>query len=82
MDDFLSHLMRRHISKAEKETALRMSLQSGLTNAKIAEYAGIRPRTMRLLREQFRKIVEIVKTPVVSGRPRLLNSLDATQYSK
>ena len=53
--------MRRHISKAEKEIALRMSLQAGLTDAKIAEYTGIRPRTMRLLRERFKKTGKVVK---------------------
>jgi transposase-like protein len=41
--------MRRHISKAEKELALQMSLNSGLTDAQIAEYTGIRPRTIEAL---------------------------------
>lgn len=69
--------MGRAISKAEKEITLRMSLQSGLNDTQIAEYTGIRPRTMRGLRKRFRETGEIVKKPVVSGRPRLLNSLDA-----
>ena len=60
--------MRRHISKAEKEMALRMSLESFLSDTKIAEYTGIRPRTMRRLRKQFRETGEVVRTPVVSGR--------------
>lgn len=70
--------MRRHISKSEKEVALRMSLESGLSDIKIAEYTGIRPRTMRSLRKRFQETGEVVKKPVVSSRPRLLNSLDAT----
>jgi len=35
--------MRQHISEVEKETALRMSLESGLSDTTIAEYTGIRP---------------------------------------
>ncbi|KAF8161882.1 hypothetical protein BJ912DRAFT_797737, partial [Pholiota molesta] len=69
--------MRRHISKAEKELALRMSLDSGVSDEHIARYTGIRPRTMRRIRAQFQKDGDVVKKPVVAGRPRLLNSLDA-----
>ena len=54
-----------------------MWLQSGLNDTQIAEYTGIRPRTMRGLRKRFRETGEIVKKSVVDGRPRLLNSLDA-----
>lgn len=70
--------MHRHISKEEKEMALRMSLNHGLSDTKIAQYTGIRPRTMRGLRKRLQDTGEIVKKPVVAGRPRLLNSLDAT----
>jgi transposase len=70
--------MCRYISKVEKEMALKMSLESGLSDTKIAEYTGIRPRTMRGLRQRFQETGEVVREPVVSGRPRLLNSLDAT----
>jgi transposase-like protein len=69
--------MRRHISKAEKEVALRMSLESGASDETISKYTGIRPRTMRRIRAQFEKDGEVVKKPVVAGRSRLLNSLDA-----
>ncbi|KIJ93419.1 hypothetical protein K443DRAFT_671877 [Laccaria amethystina LaAM-08-1] len=55
-----------------------MSLHCGLSDTKISEYTGIRPRTMRRLRKRFRVTGEVVKKPVVNGRPRLLNSLDAT----
>jgi hypothetical protein len=54
-----------------------MSLEYGLRDTEIAKYTGIRPRTMRSFRKRFREIGEVVKKPVVSGRPRLLNSLDA-----
>jgi len=74
----LSCVMHRHIPKAEKEIALRMSLDSGLSNTEIAKYTGICPRTMRALLKQYKETGEVVKKPVVSGRPRLLNSLDAT----
>ena len=70
--------MCRHISKAEIEIALRMSLQSGLNEMQVAEYTGIRPRTMRGLCKRFRETGEIVKKLAVHGRPRLLNLLDAT----
>ena len=63
--------MHRHISKAEKEIALRMSLQSGLNDMQIAEYTGICPRTMRGLRKRFRETGEIMKKSVVDGRPKL-----------
>jgi hypothetical protein len=70
--------MRQHISKVEKEIALPMSLESHISDARIAEYTGIRPRMMRGLHKQFRETGEIVRRPVVNGRPRLLSSLDAT----
>ncbi|KAF9228414.1 hypothetical protein BS17DRAFT_692835 [Gyrodon lividus] len=54
-----------------------MSLVSGLNNTEMADYTGIRPRTMRVLPKRFRETGEIVKKPVVAGQPRLLNSLDA-----
>ena len=69
--------MRRHISEAEIEIALQMSLQSGPNDMQVAEYTGIRPRTMRGLCKRFRETGEIVKKSAVHGRPRLLNSLDA-----
>ena len=55
-----------------------MSLESGLSDEQIAEYTGIRPRTMRRIRQRYEETGEIVRRPVVSGRPRVLNSLDAT----
>jgi len=64
--------MHRHIYKAEKEIALRMSLQSGVSDAKIAEYTGVRPRTMRGLRKRFQETGEVVRKPVVSGRPCII----------
>ena len=70
--------MRRHISKEMKEMALQMSLESGLGDIEIAEYTGIRPRTLRRIRKLFRETGEIENKPVVSGRPRLLDLLDAT----
>ena len=69
--------MHQHISKAEKEIALRMSLDSGLSNTEIAKYTSIHPRMMRALLKQYKETGEVVKKPVVSGCPRLLNSLDA-----
>ena len=77
----LSCVMHRYISKAEKEIALWMSLDSGLSNMEIAKYTSIRPRTMRALLKQYKETGEVVKKPVVSGCPRLLNSLDATEVS-
>ena len=69
--------MHQHISKAEKEIALRMSLDSSLSNMEIVKYTSIHPRTMRALLKQYKETGEVVKKPVVSGHPRLLNSLDA-----
>ena len=62
--------MRRHISKEMKEMALRMLLESGLGDIKIAEYTGIHPRTLRRLRKQFRGTGEIGTKPVVNGAPQ------------
>ena len=59
---------------------LRMSLNHGLSDTKIAQYTGIHPRTMRGLCKQLQDTVEIVEKPVVAGWPRLLNSLDATVH--
>ena len=69
--------MCQHISKAEKEIALRISLDSGLSNTEIAKYTSIRPRTMRALLKWYKETGKVVKKSVVSGHPRLLNSLDA-----
>ncbi len=44
-----------------------MSLESGLGDIEIAEYTGIRPRTLRHLRKLFRETGEIENKPVVSG---------------
>ena len=71
-------MLRRHISKEAKEMALRMALDCGLSKIEIAEYTGIRPRTMRRLLQRYRETGEVVRKPVVSGRPRLMNALDAT----
>ena len=71
--------MRRHIFKVEKEIALRMLLESRLSDVKISEYTGIRPRMISLRKlERFQETGEVVRKPVVNGRPRFLNSLDAT----
>jgi hypothetical protein len=45
--------VRSPISKVE-EIALRMSLESHISDAKIAEHTRIRPRTMSGLRKRFR----------------------------
>jgi len=44
----------------------------------IAKYTSIHPRMMRGLLKQYKETGKVVKKPVVSGCPRLLNSLDAT----
>ena len=65
----------RYVDKVEKEMALRISLESGLSDpdTRIAGYTGIRPKTMRGLHKHFRETGEVVRKSVVG---RLLNSLD------
>ena len=64
--------MRRYISKEEKGIALRMSLESGLSNEKIA------PQDNEAYMPALWETGEIVRRAVVSDCPKVLNSLDAT----
>ena len=54
-----------------------MSLNENVSDADIHRYIGISSRAMRRLRKTFAETGETVRTPVTSGRPRLLDTLDA-----
>jgi len=70
-------MVRRHIPKEYKDIALHLSLNEGLPDLQIQAYIGISPRSMRRLRKTWReKGVTTVKL-VITGRPRLLDALDA-----
>ena len=68
--------MRRHIPKEYKDLALHMSLNEGVSDSNILSYTGISARAMRHLRQTYREINETIRTPVIQGRPRLLDTLD------
>lgn len=69
--------MWRHIPKEYKEIAMSLSLHHHLSDNQIRDYMGISPCTMKRLRKLFQDTGELVKIPVVQGRPQKLNSLDA-----
>ena len=69
--------MRRHISQERKDIALHMSLNEHVSDKIIRRYTGISERAMKRLRQTFRETGESVRKPVCSGRPRVLDSLDA-----
>ena len=69
--------MRRHISKERKDIALHMSLNENVSDENIRRYTGISNRAVKRLRQTFRETGESVRKPVCSGRPRVLDSLDA-----
>lgn len=54
-----------------------MSINEGLSDSQILSYIGISGRAMRRLRQTYRETGETIRTPVVQGRPRLLDTLDA-----
>jgi transposase len=68
-------MTRRAISRELKEKALRLSFR-GLSDATIQDYLGISKCTMRRLRQLYRQTGEVVRVPLLSGRPRLLDGLD------
>jgi hypothetical protein len=70
--------MRRHISKEYKELALHMSLQEHVDDEDIRRFTGISERAMRRLRKTFHETGEVSRMPACSGRPRILDSLDAS----
>ena len=69
-------MLRRFISRELKELALASSLR-GVSNASIEEFYGIKESTMRRLRQTYRQTGDIVRTPVFSGWPRLMDGLNA-----
>ncbi|KAI0782606.1 hypothetical protein C8Q75DRAFT_686486, partial [Abortiporus biennis] len=69
--------MRRHIPKRDKEIALHMSLHHHLSDTKINNLLGIRPRTMRRVRKNYRETGSVVRTALCPGRPRELDGLEA-----
>ena len=70
--------MRRHIPKEYKDLALHLSINLGIHDQDIRSYIGISPRAMRRLRKTYRESGETVPLPVMQGRPRLLDAIDAT----
>jgi len=64
--------MRQHISKEE------IALRTGLSDEQIAKYTGSQPRTTRRICQHYEETGEIMRRPIVSSHPRVLNSLDAT----
>ena len=67
---------RRFISRELKELALASSLR-GASTASIEEFYGIKESTMRRLRQTYRQTGDVVRAPVFSGRPRLMDGLNA-----
>ena len=70
--------MRRHISKDYKDITLHMSLNEGVSNKNIQCFTGISGRAMERLRKTFRETGGSIRTPICPGRPRILDSLDAS----
>ncbi|KAG2747363.1 hypothetical protein P692DRAFT_201693419, partial [Suillus brevipes Sb2] len=68
--------MGRHISKERKQIALQMSLLN-IRDPTIRRYTGISERSLRYIRKTYRETGEVVRTPVCTGRPRILDTLDA-----
>ena len=66
----------RHISREIKEAALKMS-QEGLSDQLIEQFLGVSGRAMRRLRETYHATGDVVRIPACSGRPHLLDGLDA-----
>ena len=72
--------MGHHIPRERKEVALQMSVL-GLQDRTIRRYTGVSERSMRYLRKTFRETGEVVRVPLCTGRPRILDSLDTTVNS-
>lgn len=70
--------MRRHISRELNELALRLSQEQGLPDRLIKEYTGTSTRSLERIHKTYRDTGEVVRIPVCAGRPRSLDSLDAT----
>ncbi|KAI0751724.1 hypothetical protein C8Q80DRAFT_1097873 [Daedaleopsis nitida] len=69
--------MRRHISKELKELALGLSLHHRMPDKAIKSITGISMQTLKRLRQTYRQTGDVVRIPVIAGRPRALNGLDA-----
>ena len=54
-----------------------MSFGHGVCDRDIHRYTGISQRAMKRLRKTYRETGEVAKVLVCTGRPRLLDSLDA-----
>ena len=68
---------RRHIPKPVKELVVNMSQHPQMTPAKIRELTGVSERTQYRLAALYRDRGEVVRQPVVVGRPRKLDALGA-----
>ena len=66
---------RRFISQELKEFALASSLR-GASNASIEEFYRIKESTMRRLRQTYCQTGDVVRAPVFSGRPCLMDGLN------
>jgi len=67
---------RRHISVDVKWQLLAMS--ASMTPLEIEKATGIRKRTVNRVLEMFRMTGCVVKKPLQTGRPRILNGLDVS----
>jgi transposase len=72
-------MVRRHISDELKEVALSMSAQ-GLSGSDICKSIGISERTLRRLRNTYKHTGEVSRKQVVSGRFRMLTSMEAKAF--
>src|SRR5271168_2207754 len=70
--------VRCHIPKEYKDIALNLSLHEGLPDLQIQAYIGISPCSMRHLRKIWREKGETTVKPVITGRPQLLDALNAS----
>ncbi|TCD61524.1 hypothetical protein EIP91_008285 [Steccherinum ochraceum] len=66
-------MVRRHIPIETKKDVIRM-VHQGLTYAAIREETGMSERAISRLVNTYRTTGELVRVPVVAGRPRVLNT--------
>ncbi|KAH9920784.1 uncharacterized protein B0H18DRAFT_825165, partial [Fomitopsis serialis] len=70
--------MGHYITKEVKQLALKMSLERHLSDKWIRDCTGISRRTLKRLRKLYRDTGEVIRKPFATGRPRILDGLDAS----
>jgi transposase len=68
---------RRHIAPNIKQLVLRMNDDPEMTRTRIRELTGVSERTQYRIAALLRETGEVVRTPLVAGRPRKLDALDS-----